>query len=596
VIALAAAGAGCGGGQTQGNAFDPRQPDDGKALVGLRKQLAAVKIPLGARVAVGVFGDHALVGVKLDGGEPWTFDHPLACRPALAGNVVVGVGADEMFGLDAATGKQLWTRKAGGCLRGVADDGRTTVVSARPVNGRGGIVLAIDRDGQVIRQIEDEANIGVPGLLDGVLLLPWDAKFVSAYDVSVGEEVARMRLPNRVTRAFAAEGALFFGERTVARYDENLGGACACAAGIGTVGLPERALPDNPAWMDNGEDALPPRAQASDRVRLYALPTSTGPLAITGGRYAATHGRVAMGLDAKDGALVWVRTEGASFLGGAAYPGGFALCDADGKIAFLDAQTGAVAGEASLGVPVDACLVQADGLAKTKAAPRPLLDEMAEAIRAHLPDDVPAQRFLLRELARSPDERATQTLIDLVEDGTVSEDVAPDVRTALAARRSGASTMLAALARSYDYLDGVMRDPPVAPLADALASMGEKRAAPLLADYLTDPATPAPDVEHAAAALEVLAGREELPPLREFFALYRSEASDAALVIAVAHVARALQRLGAGDVVAAAMRDPLTSDAVRGRLAEILPPPSPGAPAKGPAKEPAGSTVIQPAQ
>jgi outer membrane protein assembly factor BamB len=144
--------------------------------------------------------------------------------------------------------------------------------------------------------------------------------------------------------------------------------------------------------------------------------------------------------------------------------------------------------------------------------------------------------------------------------------VAADVRAALAARRSGADAMLAALAKRRDFLDDVPVSPAVGPLADALAAMDEKRAAPLLAEHLLDPAAPAADVERVAAALAVLAGPAEVPALRSFFALYRSEAAEAPIVLAVARVASALERLGSGDIVAAALRDPFTSEAVRSKI------------------------------
>lgn len=591
LLFTAVLGAGCGGGQTQGAAFEPTLRDDGKTMAALRERLASVPIPLGAPVAVGVFGDHTLVGVDLTGGEPWTFEHPIDCRPVVAGEVVVGVGDNEMFGLDARTGKPLWTRKAGGCLRGAADDGHVTVVSSRPITGLGGIVVAIGRDGLVVRQVEDDSNIGVPGLVDGVVFLPWEGRYVSAYDLSVGEEVARVLFTDRVTRAFASGGALFFGERTATRFDGRI--ALAPKGRASTVALPERALPGDPRWMESGNDALPPRAVPSDRVQLIARPAASGPPRFVGERYAATHGRAAMGLDAKDGALAWVHAHDASFLGGAAYDGGFALCDAEGVVTFLDARTGAVRGERSLGKPVDVCLVQADAFSNNAAAAaapgaaapgnaaaaavappagapaepeRPLRDQIADVLQLRYLDAAPIQRFLLRELAASPDERATETLIDVVAGAVVPEDLAADARAALADRRTGASYMLAALAQRPDFLEGTTGTPALAPLADALAAIGDRRAAPLLAGHLLDPATPAPDVAHVARALATLAGPEELPSLRHFFAMYRSERSDEDIAAAVAAVARALERLGAGDAVAAALADPYTSDLVRGRL------------------------------
>ncbi len=566
ITSVAALAVSCGGGQTQGAAFDGVQLDDGTAMAALQRQLANAPIPRGADVAVGVFGERSLVGVKLEGGDPWTFEHPISCRPVVAGGVVVGVGANEMFGLDARTGKQLWTRKAGGCLRGASDDGKITIVSSRPINGRGGILIAIDHDGQVVRQIEDEADVGVPAMIDGFLFLPWDARYVSAYDLALGDEVARVRLPGRVTRAFTVGGALFFGETLVTRFDDHI--AQLAQGGTTTVKLPARALPDHPVWMSSGNDALPAAGEPSDRVHLYARPEARGPAAVVGGRYAATHGRVAMGLSAADGALTWVHAHDAPFLGGAAYEGGFALCDAEGRVTFLDARTGAVAGSVALGIPIDACLVQADAITRTTPdAPRPLRDGIASAIRLQQSDAAPIQRFLLGELAASPDDEATETLIRLVIEGSAPPDLAPEVRAALGARRRGARFMIAALQKPYDFLDDVLRSPPVGPLAEALAAMGEAAAAPILAEHLLAPETSPIDVERAAAALYVLAGPAELSALRYFFAAYRSETADNAIVLAVVHVARALDRLGSGDVVASAEADPFTSDAVRAKLA-----------------------------
>ena len=54
--------------------------------------------------------------------------------------------------------------------------------------------------------------------------------------------------------------------------------------------------------------------------------------------------------------------------------------------------------------------------------------------------------------------------------------------------------------------------------------MGEKRAAPLLAKHLNDPANSTDDVKRAALALEKLATPSELEELETFLALYRATA------------------------------------------------------------------------
>jgi hypothetical protein len=133
--------------------------------------------------------------------------------------------------------------------------------------------------------------------------------------------------------------------------------------------------------------------------------------------------------------------------------------------------------------------------------------------------------------------------------------------------------MLAALARHYDFVSGVLLAPPVGPLADALAASNEMRAAPLLAKHLNDPANSADDVAHAARALVKLATAAEYEDLRTFFALYRATADDEALVAAVVACAEAVLRVG-GDagraLVERAAQDPLTQSDVRRALPDVL--------------------------
>jgi outer membrane protein assembly factor BamB len=141
-------------------------------------------------------------------------------------------------------------------------------------------------------------------------------------------------------------------------------------------------------------------ADAMDKIRVYARPAPNGPAAVDGGRFAATYFRVALGLDASSGGPLWARIHDADFIGGAAYRGGFALCDAAGVVTFLDAATGGVSGRVALGKPVSACLVQADAITMP-AAPReaPLLDQLERITRAREPDIQGLRPAVLREMA-----------------------------------------------------------------------------------------------------------------------------------------------------------------------------------------------------
>jgi outer membrane protein assembly factor BamB len=394
-LAVLLAGSACGGGQTRGTPFDPRWVDDhGAAMTWFQASFRAVRVPLGVDVAVGVIGKNALVGVPLDGGAPWTFEHVLHGRPAVAGSVVVSAGGGEVFALEARTGRLLWSRPSGGRVRGAGDDGVTTVVSLLPTTGYGSLVLAIKHDGSVARQLEDIEAIGTPAVVGNIVFFPWKGRFLSVYDMLSGDEKARVVFPNGVNRAFALGGAIFAGAVALTRVDD-------LADNTVALPLPLGGLPGNPAWMRPGTDWVIREAETIDKVRLYARPIAAGPAGIEGDRFAATDFRIALGLDAVTGALAWVHAHDADFLGGAAYHGGFALCDASGAVTFLDGRSGGVAGRVSLGKAIDACVVQTDALMRP-AVPGAgsLVEQIERALQLRQVEVVAVQKLLRRELSR----------------------------------------------------------------------------------------------------------------------------------------------------------------------------------------------------
>src|SRR5690606_35138116 len=118
--------------------------------------------------------------------------YPFESRPILAGSVVVGVGESYMIALDAVSGEEIWRRKAIGWLRGVGDDGETTVVSLEGVSGKRSVMLAIDRDGNIVRQFYETAAVGSPAVFDEFAFLPYGEGFVVVFDLIRGSEVARV--------------------------------------------------------------------------------------------------------------------------------------------------------------------------------------------------------------------------------------------------------------------------------------------------------------------------------------------------------------------------------------------------------------------
>jgi outer membrane protein assembly factor BamB len=583
--------AACGGGQTRLNLFSTDWTDDGGASIDrVWQRVRATTIPAAVDVAIGVATNNkVIIGLPLESGSKWTYEHPLDGRPIVAGSIVVGSGSGEVFALDAVTGRLVWKRATGGlALLGAGDDGNVTVATFRRAGDTGSVLLAVARDGTMVRQIETEKALGAPAVVAGLAFVPWAGQYVSVIDLSNGDETARVTLRQETSRAWTEGGTLWFGGIGYVRFDERIHDASRGRAA--TVTVPPRELPGMPKLIPAGTSPLPASANAEDKTREYAkpIPTDTG-AALEDGHWYGTYFRLAMGFDSVHSKLSWVNLHNTDFIGGAAASGGLFLCDDQGQLTEFDASSGAVLGAVSFGESLHACVVNIDGqkASGTLSEVKPLAAQLAEAVRADDPQLVVVQKLLLRELATVSDESATQALVDAASDPRTSPDLLVEVRTALANRRNGASFMETALTRHYDFLKDVLRTPPVGPIAQALGAMKEKPSASLLASHLLDPADTEDDVKRAAAALAVLAGPSEVPTLREFFGMYRATADDDDLAAAVVDVGQALVATGdkAGRAqVEAAAADPTTIPYARDRLVALLSA-QPATPAEAPKTE-----------
>ncbi len=586
VAALAAAVA-CGGGQTRSNLFSTDWEDDGGASIArVWQRVGGATVPRSAEVAIGVAGDaDRMIGLPLDGGPKWTFAHPLDARPAVAGGVVIASGGGEVFALDASSGRLVWRRPGGGLrLVGAGDDGTVTVTVLRKPGGTGSVLLAVTHDGQVVRQVDTSRSLGAPAVLQRLAFVPWSGQYVSVLDVVNGDEAARVTLRDETSRAWTQGGSLWFGGGAFTRFDERIRDASKGKASRASIAT--RDLPGTPQLVPSGNAPVPAVAGAEDRVRAYARPiASASGAVIEDHRTYATYFRIAMGFDADKAKLTWVRLNGPSFVGGAAESGGVILCDEDGKITEIDGRTGGAVSTMDFGEPVKSCVVSVDARKVGGASEevKGLPAQLAEAVLAGDPQLVAAQKMLLRELSALPADSATKALVELASDPRTSPALLADARSALAARRTGATYMVAALGRHYDFLKDVLLAPPVGPLAHALGAMKERAAAPYLAAHLFDPADTDDDVKEAAEALAAVGGASELPAMKQFFGMYRANASNDDMAAAVVSIARALLQIDgkAGRAaLEAAAKDPMTAGEVRDRLGVMLRGPAAPAPAR----------------
>lgn len=622
-LTLLALGVALGG---SGCASDPMRPrlfstdwqdDQGASIDAVYARTRSGALPPNADVVVAVAkSGKQLVGLPLGGGARWTHDHALDARPTVVGSVVVAQGAGELFALDALTGKKLWARPSGAVpFIGAGDDGKVTVVALGQSSGDGTILLSVARDGSVKRQIETDKALGVPAVAYGHVFVPWGNQYVSVFDMGAGDELGRVVVRDKVSRAYTQGGALYFGEVGLVRWDEKIREAS--RGGASRIAIPPRELPGTPRLLVPAREKVGPRASALDRARLFARPASGPALGFDGDRVYATYFRAAMGMSGKGGQLAWVHLHDGEILGGEAVKGGLVLCDEAGKVFGLDGAHGEKTLALDLGGPIQSCVVSTDVFAVpalSGRAPRGLSAQIGEVLLSREATLATAQRLLLRELATMSDESATKTLIDLATDPRTAPVLVADARAAIANRRTGAPHMMAALRRRYDFLKDVLVPPPVGPIAQALAAMKETQAAPLLASFLSDPSITDDDVKQCAAALVVLGTAAEVPALRQFFTQVRAAAEPDDVAHAAVSAAEALIKLGGRDgraVVVAASKDAATTPFVKTRIEALLaalpaapepepPPPEPSAtpakrpPAKPPAPKPGPPKPVPP--
>jgi outer membrane protein assembly factor BamB len=551
----------CGGGQTRGNPLDSSWSDeDGTELKNFVDSWKVVRRPPVVEAAIGVVDHETIIGRAMPNGERWIYTHQLESRPILTGTVVVGLGDGELFALDARTGVELWTRKALGRLRGASDDGATTLVSMASLSVQRSIVLAVARDGEVRRQIYERAVIGAPTVLDSFAFLPYGDDLVLIFDLLEGSEAARVVSTMPVTRTFMVGEDLYFGERGVLRFDDQVVRA---RVGGGTyLELPDRELPGDPQWLLSGATTLPFTSTRRDSVRYYAQPKVTKSSTRID-RYALSYFNIVVGLSAPEGTTRWAHVANSAFLGGAVGDQTLMLCDASGDVRWLDLETGSVLMRRSLDESVIACAVQSERTrpGDVPANPATLPEQLVEAIHARSEALVPAQLVLLDDLDDLKTLAATDALIRLAqprENDTADRDVVRK-RSAelLRGRRHGLEAMVEALYRGR-------LDLPIQPMSEALTAARHETAARARAWRLQDPRWPPDELTAIAAALESLATRHERSLLAFFFT--RVRCTEPSLEEAIVSVARTLVRLGARSLVKKVVSEACDNAAMQERL------------------------------
>lgn len=579
VSSLAFVLAACGGASeglvvVSGKAFSQETLNDESNAPGQKKvlEMLAKKPPTaGADAVVAVTGTAEITGADLSSGKTWTYKHPLDRRPEIAGPVVVGQGGGEVFALDARSGAELWkSPKIKGKLIGAGSDGTATAITTKTPEGSA--LYVIGKDGSVKFDKATEMLLARPGVASGMVFVPWKNLYVTAFDANTGSQVATFITDTETTHVVAMGGALFAGQGRLVRFDADL---LKAKQGGSALAMPPKDLPnvtrrDLLVGPDHNDKTT---SDAMDSTALTAFPNASGPAGFQGGKLYGAYYPFVMGFDEKSAKLAWVHTNKDDVIAAGAAKDGVVVVDKAGNVTLLSGKNGAVTKTIALGKPAMSADVEADTIS-IGAGSAPALSEQIKVATTTKDDRLAtAQVYLLEQAAAVPDEETTQVLLEVADSERAVPAIKEAARKAIALRTNGAAAMIKMLERHADFLKGT-RTPPVGPMAKALATMGEKKAAGPLMAQLLDPALPQGDLQDTAEGIATLAEKEQLPDLKKFINMYRGSATgNMKLTDALGAIAAAIVRIE-GDPgktwLQATAKDALTDADVRSTLMKVV--------------------------
>lgn len=504
----------------------------------------------------------------------------VTAAPFVAGDDVVTHEHDRVVLRSLATGDELTAIDARGAklvgADGVHDLVAVTLSIGTDANPQGRLVAVRGASGLWARDVE--LPLGVPAVVGDMIIVPWGTLQVTVVDATTGRERARLRIRDDVVaQVFVDRGAVYFGQHGIFRITPSVqSGSKVHSAYFAPRARP---LPGQPLFLRDGYEAAPAPDSAHHRVRVAWRPAGEGEtITLEDDSLYYVFYKLLFSLAPSDDGFHWVFARGADIVGVQAQPGGALVADADGKLAFVAAASGAQTWEVDMGTgPLAAANVRAGAFvppapSSPVADPPPVVDRLFAA--AHLDDArLGAGRALaVQYMARTDTADVTGHLVTLCSDRESPAQVRDAACDALANSTTGGEHVLDALALRQSFLDGTPA-PPVGALARAAAKMTLRRAVPDLLALLADPATDAADLPPLLSALGGLHAVGAARGVEEFLRLYHADATDAHSVEAVGVAAETLQTLrghGADAALHFVAEDPATPPALRDRLAHDL--------------------------
>jgi len=598
-----------------------RQEEGQAVLDRLSRHESLAEVP----AAVGVTG-RGLRGRALPGGVVWHYVGPVDVMPSLVADRVGFSGAGMVTVLDVRTGQRSFhIPVAGRRLEGMAYDGQHyALLLVDSDDARPDEIRIVDAKGHTTYSATTTSRIGTPHAQGGTLLIPWHRQYVSAFDMQTGASVGRLLVRDAIHQVKGSGADLWVLGAGASHVDAGL---------LDTVGeqslrLAPKDLPGDPPWPVDASKPRPPRAQP---VAIHAVPTFAGKASFHAGIYAYAYYEIVLGLGVQNQRVKWSNFFPRGTVGSAANEAGITACLEDGAIWQVRWSDGYARRVDTLDTRLKGCVVAPlattiDGRRKGDFA-----IQVRETISGTGATMARVHELLIADLANAETVRATHALLAIAQDPTTSSALAERAAAYLAKRRTGASAMIRALRDNVPPVVGEpkptdevvandpeeqtertddvdldlpttrKRPPPIAALAEALASMNTRNAANVLSAQLTLTSIDGADSRAVLQALGTLGGKKQVRAVHAFFMNFKNGGGDRAMLDALVLAARFLLQHGGEEersMLRAAETDVLTHPELAKSLAELeleAPPQSDGSPQTS-SQLPENSTNPPPAQ
>ncbi len=583
-----------------GAGFPDNKPEDVKSIVsGLEapQPAGSVSNSMGVPVAILVVEEdpRAIVAIDLNSGnEIWKITPPVSSQITLKGDLLVFQSGFKIAGHSLKDGQELWTITIdeGWNYHGADLYGDTAVVSV----GVGGEEAGAYANGRVIGINAKNGNkrwdnasggglLGAPAIHGKYVFVPWDRQKIAVLDAKEGKEICRLRADDyTINFVDASQSGVYFGSAatgtslsSIFRFDEKA--ATGTRAGS-TMFVPNlEPVPGDPGFKSDAYGRPVAGRSASEKIRFHWLPTVDGasPIAMSDNLFYLHYWRYVVALDSTTSRVRWTYRSGQDIESMRPVPGGVIGVDSDGKIFFLDANSGSEIWSKETGHKVLTATFDANGFrpqGETAAAAADPIIGLKEMMWDKDNRMMPIRAYAAFLIADFPIPEVTQDLLTIYSDASIPKGLRDAVVQALAKRTIGSQYLVKALHMRYDFLEQTQA-PPMQVVAPALVNMNDRSAVPGLLTHLMNYETPVEAIREIAFAIDALGDPSVVGTLTQFITLYHADSSFLGHEDALAMAGKGILTHGGqpGEQFVASVRDDFqTLPELKSQLLELLDP------------------------